>query len=551
MKKPHAMIGLLAALGTAIGVLVAVVGLPYGRANYTAFAGIYHNAGTPAVAGHLAIDCDTTTIGVQDTCSQVNSAGSFLVDTVFADNSLAPDIASFTNRVRNPGTHFTAPAVIDGTGFNSNPDFNDALLDAGPETWNCAFTAADNDEGTEIIPAQMSHLQCLVTAGTGPTFPQFTDVILADVTYDKIVASVGPSVLTWGNSLVADNSGIDLVNCFGSDGAEGGGDDQQCFPATINMTGAPTATNTPIPPTATNTPIPPTATNTPAGAVLVKIPEGNGNNVDLNIPAANLWICVTGPCAGPGEGNLIVFEYAFNVNTGDFDVNTVPDGLGAYEFTVEYDNFVIASVNPSDVVFAPLGSISPYPGGADGVLDGEGAARAPANCSFSITTENFVRFGCVTGGAAAGPTGDMDIARLNLIPHEDLKSDLIPGNDNGVVTIIKDNNCELADIFGHPVTGSVNGGLLPVCGNLAITVRMLEGDLDLDCDVDVQDQQLIAFRFASEFGSLLFNRFFDLEPALGDLDIDIKDLQKVFGRDGSNCQNPIQPQPPLAPPVPF
>ncbi len=329
----------------------------------------------------------------------------------------------------------------------------------------------------------------------------------------------------------------------------------------------PTNTNTPtVTPTTTMTPV--TPTNTPTltivagdtvtpipsatgGPAVVKVPEGNENNVDLAIPAANLWICVTGPCSGPGEGNLIVFEYATNVTTGDFNGDSIIDGLGAYEFVVEYDNFVIASINPSDVVFNP-GPINPHPGGADGVNDGEGGNRAPATCSFTVVTENFIRFGCNTNGPTPpGPLGDMDIARLNLIPHEDLKNDLIPGNDNGVVTIIKDNGCELVDVFGHPVVGSIGGGLTPVCGNLAVTVRMLEGDLDLNCIVDVQDQQAIAFRYASEFGSNLYNRFYDLEPALQDLDIDIKDIQKVFGRDGSTCQVPFQPQPPVAPAVPF
>jgi hypothetical protein len=37
---------------------------------------------------------------------------------------------------------------------------------------------------------------------------------------------------------------------------------------------------------------------------------------------------------------------------------------------------------------------------------------------------------------------------------------------------------------------------------------------------------------------------------LHDLDIDIKDLQKVFGRDGSTCQQPVPP-PPAPPTVPF
>ena len=37
----------------------------------------------------------------------------------------------------------------------------------------------------------------------------------------------------------------------------------------------------------------------------------------------------------------------------------------------------------------------------------------------------------------------------------------------------------------------INGGLVPVCANVAVTVRILEGDLNLDCLVDVQDAQLI------------------------------------------------------------
>jgi hypothetical protein len=69
--------------------------------------------------------------------------------------------------------------------------------------------------------------------------------------------------------------------------------------------------------------------------------------------------------------------------------------------------------------------------------------------------------------------------------------------------------------------------------------------------VDVQDQQMISFRYGSFFGSLLYDKWYDLEPNLHDLDIDIKDLQKVFGRDGATCQEPNPQQPPLPPPAPF
>jgi hypothetical protein len=116
-----------------------------------------------------------------------------------------------------------------------------------------------------------------------------------------------------------------------------------------------------------------------------------------------------------------------------------------------------------------------------------------------------------------------------------------------VVSTILDENCQLSDIFGNPLPGTLSGGLLPVCDDATITVRMLEGDLNLDCQVNVLDQQAIAFRYGSSFGLLLYDPFYDLEPKLTDFDIDIKDLQFVFGRDGSTCQNPIPDQPPMPP----
>jgi hypothetical protein len=296
-------------------------------------------------------------------------------------------------------------------------------------------------------------------------------------------------------------------------------------------------------------------TPTPPLPGVVKIPEGNANNVDPSGPAANLWLCFNGPCAGPGEGNLLVTERAINAHTGDQDGDTVEDGLGAYEFSVEYDNLVIASVNPCDIVFSP-GGAGAARGNVQQVASSAGCASNPppinGTCAFSLVLENVVHFGCVTNGPTApGPNGDFDLARLNLIPHPDLTNDIFPGNNNGVLTVIKDNGCELSDVFGHPVLGSINGGLTPVCGDLAVTVRILEGDLNLDCKVDLTDEQLIAFRYGAFFGSALYSKWFDLEPALHDLDIDIKDVQKVFGRDGSTCQNPIPPQLPLPPPMPF
>jgi hypothetical protein len=145
--------------------------------------------------------------------------------------------------------------------------------------------------------------------------------------------------------------------------------------------------------------------------------------------------------------------------------------------------------------------------------------------------------------------GPVSLAKINVFPEGDLSSRMRPTKDNGVVTTLLDENCEWADTYGTPLPGMVDGGLVPVCGDSTITIRMLEGDLNLDCNVDVLDDQAIAFRYGASFGLLLYNPFYDLEPKVGDFDIDIKDLQFVFGRNGSTCAAPIPSgQGPLAPP---
>ena len=73
------------------------------------------------------------------------------------------------------------------------------------------------------------------------------------------------------------------------------------------------------------------------------------------------------------------------------------------------------------------------------------------------------------------------------------------------------------------------GGLTQYCGNAHVTIRMLEGDMDLDCDVDVLDDQSMAFRYGSQLGGQLYDRWYDLEPKWSDDDVDVKDLQFVFG----------------------
>jgi hypothetical protein len=276
---------------------------------------------------------------------------------------------------------------------------------------------------------------------------------------------------------------------------------------------------------------------------------------------------VNGTVVNNGHGHLVVFERLFN----QFDA----DGAGAFEFQLKFDHkiFDIEIFHGVDLN-----------GDGDCTDNGENQAQdlvdacylyqtgrvanaigGVGGCDMSIITENYILFGCVSKDADQaepidiGPVGPGDVvATLHISPEADLKSRLTPGQKNGVLRTILDENCEVADVFGDPLgtgtyddfnreillPGIVTGGLVEACGDLTVTTRILEGDLNLDCTVDLVDDQAIAFRYGATFGNLLYDPWFDLEPSLKDFDIDIKDLQKVFGRNGSTCENPSPPQPP-------
>jgi hypothetical protein len=255
-------------------------------------------------------------------------------------------------------------------------------------------------------------------------------------------------------------------------------------------------------------------------------------DVDPSTPGVdslgNLWLCVGATCTHNGEGELVIAERVFNVDD--------PDGLGSYEFQLKFDHSIF------DIVIEDAGFL--------------GSTGRTVDCTMTIIGENDIRFGCVSSGPVPGPTGSGVLALIHVTPKADLKNRLTPGQENGLVGTIIDENCELADPYGDPLAdssghllpGILPGGQVATCTGATITTRILEADLNLDCAVNIIDDQMIAFRYGAKLGDLLYDPWYDLEPALKDYDIDIKDLQKVFGRDGSTCQNPIPDQFPLPSP---
>jgi len=271
------------------------------------------------------------------------------------------------------------------------------------------------------------------------------------------------------------------------------------------------------------------------------------------------------PCA-PGDPSTIVSASTdWDGDQHDVDLNDgeEPEGIGAWEFQIKFDHKLLQ--HPTII--------------ASGFLTETGRVYPVGGCIQDILTENWVLNGCVTKGeptpGAVDPTQDSAthegphaddaayvIATVVFEAQPDLMQHIRPTKDNGARADLLDENCEVADVYGSPIdlgtdgngaNQSNAGGLTEDCIDATLTIRMLEGDIDLDCDVDVTDDQIIAFRYGTSFGVLGYDKLFDLEPNTTppDFDVDVKDLQFVFGRNGSRCDAPVPaqfPQPPLPDP---
>jgi len=309
---------------------------------------------------------------------------------------------------------------------------------------------------------------------------------------------------------------------------------------TVTRTIVPTATLTPTSSSTPGTPPPPS----PTGVSMMK-------DAQVNVPGvqdtANLWVMKS--CVDPtkGEGCLEIDEVISGIadvcNSNDIGC-TVPEGLGAWEHEIFWDKqFVSISTTPDNTWLTSGGRVFP-----------------PNGCFVTIVNESDLLEVCVTKDTnpptgAVGPEGAGVVERITITPNvQNLMQayNMRPTKDNGIVTTIADKDCEVTDTQGEQIPGTLPGQLTAVCSNATITIRMLEGDLNLDCKVDVKDDQAEAFRYGSTTGLQLYDQWYDLEPASADGDIDIKDLQFVFGRNYSTCENPIPndqavPVPPIDP----
>ncbi len=246
-------------------------------------------------------------------------------------------------------------------------------------------------------------------------------------------------------------------------------------------------------------------------------------------PLENLWLCKDNPatvaveCTANGQGHDTIDEFFVPVTTAGVD----PDGVGAFEFQLKYDNHIFDINITATNWLWPAGRVPDVVGGVSG------------GCAATIITENDIRFGCVSKDDPDAP-GDRSWCERrwcrgdhHVTPKADLVNRITPGNNNGAIRSLLDEGCELADIWGHPLSladgsgtgpgydalgreiplpGILPGGQVTDCADMTITVRILEGDMNLDCGVTVADDQIEASRYGAFFGNLLYQPWYDLEP---------------------------------------
>jgi hypothetical protein len=291
-------------------------------------------------------------------------------------------------------------------------------------------------------------------------------------------------------------------------------------------TATPTASNTP---TATNTPTP---TNTPSSPSVVKSPSlGNLflTGQGTKIPPTN---CLTG-------SNGTAFQVSIDSKVTGVDPKTGENKqLGGFQFQVNYDNSKVC------VVLAAGPSFTAGAGQPQGTCIIHDSVTKP-------TLQGNATIACnIIGKAPFSPPiqdpANRLLATIVVKPMPDVYSTGKPNNPNGNTVQLINKGCKVTDRQGNPVpppAGSSN------CNDAEVTIRWLEGDVVPDCSVDARDTQAVAFRWGTHKMDGLYNAFYNLEPSgsQADNDIDVNDLQFVFGRFGSTCATPWPTQAPQNP----
>jgi hypothetical protein len=296
---------------------------------------------------------------------------------------------------------------------------------------------------------------------------------------------------------------------------------------TINCVIAPTATPTNTP---TNTP---TATNTPTQ---VPIPRMQKCTLDTAISTdcdnlTNLFLLRQGSkippftCESGTDGVTLVERIHIPVTGPDPKDPSIDREIGGFSFQVKFDPLKVCV----DLAEGPSWQVNPE-----------------QICTVDDATQGIARINCVTLGKATIIDTDDPVNRIlatiTIKPQPEEYSQIKADQENGNAVQINNEACKLTDLQGHAIPTFS-------CEDADITIRYLEGDVEPDCQVNTLDTQSIAFRWGATKGSLVYLDRFNLEPSgtQADQDIDVNDLQFVYGRFGSTCTAPWPAQEPVNP----
>lgn len=207
-------------------------------------------------------------------------------------------------------------------------------------------------------------------------------------------------------------------------------------------------------------------------------------------------------------------------------VSGLPSGqqVASFNLDVRYDPALV------NVVFSDGGYL--------------GSAGRAVSCTVQSVTYFEKAFICTTSGAAPFASGDGVLARLAVSPAAGTANLPASGANGGPLLIdVVAGATALYDPAGVSIA-------LQDIDDATVHVRALEGDGNRDCDLNIGDVQSALLRYGARSGSAQYDARYDLEPAAGDGDIDIRDVQFVFGRHHSSCAAPSPLQPPLPLPTP-
>jgi hypothetical protein len=407
------------------------------------------------------------------------------------------------NCVVNQGSTFNAVVSLDSIAGIGNGSYDAigvtvnytgvASKDNPDITWSgCAFEAPATGPGF-VNAGCAGGISAPPSTVTGPVFDS-----------DFNCTADGTLTLTHGAAETL------IIDSKGKTSTEAG-------PDVLNIDCAPAPTATPVPPTATPPDVP----------QVQKDCDGDTAGVQT---LCNVFLTRQGtkipPVRCDDSTDVATLTETVSVPVASINQKGELQDLAAFEFEVRFD-WTKVCVN--------LAAAGDWVGNPDVICT--------VRDKDSSTLEGIAQIGCVTIGKGVDTDG-LILATIEVRPQPELYSQLRPNQDNGNAIQVLNQGCELADEQGHAI---------PIfsCEDADITFRYLEGDVDgPDCDVDVFDTQQVAFRWGVNKGSLLYNSFMDLEPSgqvKGDGDIDIKDIQFVFGRFASTCDNPWPAQVPVNP----